>query len=146
MRIILTAVALTLGVACTPPAAEPPATPAAEAPAPEANLGPYENDWDSAEFSRFDHTLHAAAPGDYVLTLSATTSSPGGETVAVYPISESGEPETARIMFVIASTRGETETRSIAIPEAGLPVQVVVENASGRPFAGHYSLSVTPAP
>jgi hypothetical protein len=136
MRIMFTVLALAMA-ACTPPAAE--------APAVEADYGPYENVWDSAEFSRFDHTLHAPSPGAYVLTLSATTNSPGGETVAVYPIGESGEPETARIMFVIATTRGETETETVTIPEGGLPIRVTVENASAQPLAGSYTLSLAPA-
>jgi hypothetical protein len=142
MRIMLTVLALTMA-ACTPPAAEE--APAAEAPAVEADYGPYENAWDSAEFSHFDHTLHAPSPGDHVLTLSATTNSPGGETVAVYPIGVSGDPETARIMFVIATTRGETETETVTIPEGWLPIRVTVENASAQPLAGSYTLSLAPA-
>ncbi|MEZ5959243.1 MAG: hypothetical protein R3C30_02295 [Hyphomonadaceae bacterium] len=143
MRMLIVASAFVLA-ACTPPAetpaAEPPATetPAAEMPA-AADMGPYTNSWDSAEFSRFRHTLNATAPGTYDLTIAATTSSPGGETVAVYPVGPEGVPSTARVMFVIATTRGGTETERVTIPAEGLPVEVVVENAAGRAFAGSYT-------
>ncbi|MCA8885254.1 MAG: hypothetical protein KDA35_01455 [Hyphomonadaceae bacterium] len=150
MRMLIVASAFVLA-ACTPaaetPAAEPPAgeTPAAEMPTPAADLGPYTNSWDSAEFSHFRHTLSAATPGAYDLTITATTSSPGGETVAVDPVGPEGVPATARIMFVIATTRGGSETERVTIPAEGLPVEVVVENAAGRAFAGSYTLALAPA-
>lgn len=144
MRTLL--VALVLGAAaCSPPAA-PPADPApVEAPpAPSVDLGPYTNSWDSAEFSRFRHTLNAATPGAHTLTLQATTTSPGGETVAVYPIAANGEPATERILFVIADTGGTSGDVQVEIPAGGLPVAVAVENASGRPFAGSYTITIAP--
>ncbi|MEZ5957731.1 MAG: hypothetical protein R3C27_11040 [Hyphomonadaceae bacterium] len=150
MRTPIVASAFVLA-ACSPaaemPAAEPPAseTPAAEMPAPAADMGPYTNSWHSAEFSRFRHTLNAA-PGSYDLTITATTDSPGGETVAVYPIGPEGVPATARVMFVIATTRGGAETERVTIPVEGLPVEVVVENAAGRAFAGSYTLALAPVP
>lgn len=145
MRAILIALTIATAAACSPPpAAEAPA-PAADAAteaAPAADLGPYTNTWDSAEFSRFRHTLNAPAAGDYAVTLAATTTSPGGETVAIYPIGPDDAPATDRVMFVIATTGGGSETRSVTIPAEGLPVEVVVENASGRRFAGEYSITV----
>ena len=132
---------------CSPPAAPPSEGPPPAAPeAPAADYGPYSSSWDAAEFSRFSHTLNAPAPGVHQLTLAATTNAPGGETVAVYPLGEGGEPATARIMFVIATTAGGTQTADLNIPAEGLPVVVVVENASGRPFAGQYTLSLAPLP
>lgn len=146
MRAILIALCLAAAAACTPPATQAPASAQdVPAPAPEApavDLGPYTNSWDSAEFSRFRHTLHAAEAGDYQVTLAASTTSPGGETVAIYPIGPDGAPTTARVMFVIATVRGGSETRAVTIPAAGLPVEVVVENASGRRFSGTYTITV----
>jgi hypothetical protein len=146
MRMLLVA-ALFVAVSCSPPAAPPAEAPApAEAPpAPAADLGPYTNSWDAAEFSRFRHTLYAATPGAHALTLQATTDSSGGETVAVYPIGADGEHVTVRIMFVIADTDGTSETSdAVDIPAAGLPVEVVVENAGGRRHGGSYTLTVAP--
>jgi hypothetical protein len=134
--------------ACAPPAVEPsdeaPAAPADAAV--ELDLGPYANNWDAAEFSRFRHTIHAAAPGTYLLTLQAQTDSPGGETVAVYPIGPDGNPRTARILFVVADRDGESRQERVDIPGEGLPVAVVVENAGGRRHAGNYMLTVDAAP
>jgi hypothetical protein len=147
MRKLVLVLALAF-VACAPaptPTADAPE--AAPASAPEVasvpDPGPYRSSWDSAEFSRFDHTLVAPAGGPHLLTLTATTNSPGGETVAVYPVAPTGEPLTGRIMFVIASTQGTTATETFEFPETGVqPVVVVVENASGRRFAGQYELSI----
>jgi hypothetical protein len=145
----LLSVVLARGAAsCSPPAATttPPAeteAPAAPA-APAADLGPYANSWDAAEFSRFRHTVHAATPGAHTLRIEATTNSPGGETVAVYPLREDGTRGGARIVFVIADTDGEGSEGAAEIPEAGLPVEVVVENAGGRRHQGNYTLSVLP--
>lgn len=140
-------IALVLATAaCTPPTpAGAPEAPAAEAPAaPAADLGPYTNSWDAAEFSRFRHTLHAAAPGAHALTLQAQTDAPGGETVAVYPVGDDGERRTVRIVFVVADMDGSSDTADIDIPAEGLPVEVVVENAGGRRHAGSYTLTVAP--
>jgi hypothetical protein len=144
MRMLL--VALALGAAaCSPPAAPPPEAPAAEAPpAPVSEFGPYSNAWDSDGLSGFRHTLSAPTPGAHTLTLQATTTSPGGETVAVYPIGSDGARQTTRIMFLIADTDGSSESESVEIPAGGLPVEVIVENASGRRFAGSYTLTVAP--
>lgn len=134
-------------VACSPPAA-PPAADApdvAETPAaPAADLGPYTNTWDAAEFSRFRHTLSAATPGQHALTLQATTDSSGGETVALYPVGPDGERQTVRIVFVIADTNGNSEQGNVDIPAAGLPVELVVENAGGRRHAGSYTITIAP--
>lgn len=145
MRMLL--VALVLGAAaCSPPAAPQAETPpAVEAPpAPVSPLGPYTNTWDSDGLSSFRHTLIAATPGAHTLTLEAATNSPGGETVAIYPIGPDGARQTARIMFLVADTDGSSETESVDIPADGLVVEVIVENASGRRFAGAYTLTVTP--
>lgn len=144
MRASLITLALALA-ACSPPAQTEaqtaPADTATEAAA-SVDYGPYANSWDAAEFSRFSHTLHATTPGPHEVVLTASTTSPGGETVAIYPIGPDGEPLTARVMFVIASTAGGSETETVDIPAEGLPVQVAVENASGRRFAGHYEITV----
>jgi hypothetical protein len=134
-----------LAAACSPPPAETPAP--AEAPSPAApavDLGPYTNSWDAAEFSRFRHTLNAATPGPHTLTLQAQTDSPGGETIAVYPVGADGERETVRIVFVIADTDGTSGEATVDIPEAGLPVEVAIENAGGRRHAGTYTLTIAP--
>ncbi|MGQ0533904.1 MAG: hypothetical protein ACT4OF_14625 [Caulobacteraceae bacterium] len=141
------ALALATAAACTPPASTtaPAEAPASEAPsAPSANLGPYTNTWDSAEFSRFRHTLRAATPGAHMITLQALTDSPGGETVAVYPVGADGERRTVRIAFVVADTGGSSAEESVEIPAEGLPVEVVVENAGGRRHAGGYTITVAP--
>lgn len=148
MRMLLIASMLTLA-ACSPPAETktemPPAEPGAEAPA--ADLGPYANTWDSDQFSRFQHTLHAATPGSAGLTLSAQTNSPGGETVAVYPVGPDGQRRTVRLIFVVADGDGTTGTETVDVPAEGLPVEVVVENAGGRRHAGAYTLTLgAPAP
>ena len=142
--------ALLLAAAACSPAAETTETPAASetpaAEAPAADLGPYANSWDAAEFSRFRHTLQAASPGAHTLTLHAQTDSPGGETVAVYPIGPDGEAETARILFVIADRDGESRSENVEVPAEGLSVQVAVENASGRRLAGSYTLTLGATP
>lgn len=140
-------IALVLATAaCTPPTpASAPEAPATEAPpVPAADVGPYANSWDAAEFSRFRHTLHAATPGTHTLTLQAQTDAPGGETVAVYPVGDDGERRTVRIVFVVADTDGSSQTADIDIPAEGLPVEVAVENAGGRRHAGSYTLTVAP--
>jgi hypothetical protein len=145
MRKYLAVLALALA-ACSPQQPAPAeAPPPAEAPAaPAVDMGPYTNTWDAAEFSRFRHTLHAATPGAHTLTLQATTDSSGGETVAVYPVGADGERETVRIVFVIADMDGTREEGNVDIPAAGLPVEVVVENAGGRRHAGTYTLTIAP--
>ncbi|HYD88700.1 MAG TPA: hypothetical protein VEA80_14595 [Vitreimonas sp.] len=148
MRIIIAALVLSIaacGQTTQAPAPETPA-PATDAAAPEApaaDLGPYAGEWDSDQFSRFNHTLRAAAPGRRTVTLEARTGG-GTETVAVYPADANGERAGGRLLFVVATTGGNRETAELDIPEAGLPVVVVVENASGRQASGSYSLSVTP--
>jgi hypothetical protein len=145
MQRVLIALAFAAAASCSPPAAEAPAPAAAEAPAaPAADMGPYANSWDAAEFSHFRHTLHAAAPGERTLTLQAMTDSPGGETVAVYPVGADGERSTVRIFFVIADRDGSSVEETVEIPAEGLPVEVVVENAGGRRHAGSYTLTVAP--
>lgn len=151
MRLIVLALVVS-AAACSPPAAPPAEAPApVEAPASAAlDLGPYSNSWDAAEFSHFRHTLQASAPGAQTLTLQAQTNSPGGETVAVYPIGPDGERRTVRIVFVIADTDGTSEDATIDVPAEGLPVEVIVENAGGRRHAGSYTITLTsgapPAP
>ena len=148
MRIIIVAALALSLAACGQPAEAPPAeTPAAEAePAPQAepavDYGPYMNGWDSAEFSRFEHRVHAPEPGRRTLRLRAETDSPGGETVAVYPLRADGSRGGGRIVFVVADRDGEKAQATWDIPAEGLPVQVVVENAGGRRHAGGYTLSV----
>lgn len=142
---IFVAVFAVLAAACSPPAAEAPAPVETAAPAaPAADLGPYTNTWDASEFSRFRHTLNAATLGAHTLTLQASTNSLGGETVAVYPIAPNGEPSTERILFVIADTDGTSGEAHVDIPSEGLPVAVAVENASGRRFAGSYTITIAP--
>jgi hypothetical protein len=144
MKIFVAAFAA-LAAACSPPAVEAPAPAETVAPAaPAADLGPYTNTWDASEFSRFRHALSAATPGTHTLTLRASTNSPGGETVAVYPIAPSGEPATERILFVIADTDGTSGEAQVEIPSGGLPVAVAVENASGRRFNGNYTITIAP--
>jgi hypothetical protein len=148
MRSLLLASLIVLAAACSPPAEQPaPPAPAAEPAAPAADLGPYTNTWDSDQFSRFRHTLHAATPGSNSLTLTAQTDSSGGETVAVYPVGPDGERRTVRLIFVIADIDGTTGTETVDIPAEGLEVEVAIENAGGRRHAGNYTLTVgAPAP
>jgi hypothetical protein len=141
MRILLFASLLALA-GCTPPAATTPEPERPAAAAAPADLGPYTNSWDSDQFSRFRHTLNAATPGAHALTLFAQTDSPGGETVAVYPVGPDGERRTVRLVFVVADSDGTTGTERIDVPAEGLPVEVVVENAGGRRHAGSYVLSI----
>lgn len=138
--------ALALMTAACTPATAPEPTQEAAAPAEAPDFGPYTNNWNSNEFSRFTHVLYAAAPGEHTLTLAAHTNSPGGETVAVYPLGPDGEPLNARIMFVIATYDGDSETSSLHFPETGegVPVMVVVESQGERAWAGSYTLTVSP--
>jgi hypothetical protein len=148
MRMLLVALMLALA-ACSPPAeTKTEAPPVAEAPTlPAADLGPYTRTWESDQFSRFRHTLHAPIPGANSLTLSSQTDASGGETVAVYPIGADGQRSSVRLIFVIADVDGTTGTETVEIPAEGLPVEVVIENAGGRRHAGSYTLTVgAPAP
>lgn len=133
-----------VAAACSPaaPKAETPTEASAEAP----DYGPYTNIWESNEFSRFTHTLHAPTPGGHTVTLAAQTNSPGGETVAVYPLGPDGTALDPRIMFVIADFDGSSETDTLEFPAsgAGVPVMVVVESAGERTWAGSYTLTVAP--
>lgn len=145
MRGLLVAL-VAFGVAsCSPPAprpAEAPSDAPAEAAAPAP--GPYTNSWDSNEFSRFTHTLVAPSVGVHTLGLSATTDSPGGETVAVYLTGPDDEPMPGWRMFVVASTRGESTDRPLEFPVGSeIPVIVMVENASGRRSTGSYTLTIS---
>ena len=113
--------------------------------------GELSNSWRSSSRSRFHHVLEGA-PGRYRLTIRATTSSPGGETVAVYPQTSAGERGSPRIGFVIATTQGNAEEMFVTIPQppegqtqGSLPIVVDVENASGREYSGNYSLELQPA-
>lgn len=113
--------------------------------------GELSNSWRSSTRSRFHHVLEGA-PGRYRLTIRATTTSPGGETVAVYPQTSTGERGRVRIGFIIATTKGNAREMFVTIPEpprgetqGRLPIVVDVENASGREYAGNYSLELQPA-
>lgn len=143
MRTLFVAASLlALAASCSPPAETEAPEQTAEAPAaPAADLGPYANSWDSDEFSRFSHVLHAATPGPHVLALEARTDA-GTETVAVYPADANGERAGGRILFAVATRNGQRETAQVEVPEAGLPVAVVVENASGRQNSGSYTLTL----
>lgn len=145
MRKLALVIAFGALAACSPPAGAPAEQEAAATPeAPAADLGPYANSWDAAEFSRFRHTLHTSAAGPNVLSLTAQTDAPGGETVAVYPVGPGGERRTVRLVFVVADGDGETAaSEPVVVPPEGLPVEVVVENAGGRRHAGSYTLSVS---
>lgn len=112
--------------------------------------GEHSRHWQSATRSRFYHVLEGT-PGPYRLTIHATTTSPGGETVAVYPQTAGGERGSPRIGFVIATTVGNAEEMLITIPrppegetQGRLPIIVDVENASGREYSGDYSLELEP--
>ena len=87
----------------------------------------------------------------YRLDGDATGDAGGGVTVAVYPRAADGGRGKVRILFVIATTQGNSRTGSVTLPEpaAGeavsrLPVVVVVENASGRRNSGEYTLTLSP--
>jgi hypothetical protein len=108
------------------------------------------NRWDSDQPTTFRHTLEGA-PGRKTLRIDATTSAGGGETVAVYPAGPGGERGKVRILFVIATTQGNTRTGTVTLPEprrgeavGRLPIVVVVENASGRRNSGEYTLTLAP--
>ena len=107
------------------------------------------NRWQSAGFSTFRHVIEGP-PGRVKLVLDACTSASGGETVAVYPTDRQGVRKSPRIMFVIATLRGNARSGSLVLPQpprgqkvSKVPVIVVVENASGRPHNGSYRLTVT---
>lgn len=113
--------------------------------------GELSNSWRSSTRSRFHHVLEGA-PGRYRLTIRATTTSPGGETVAVYPQTSGGERGSPRIGFVIATTQGNAEEMFVTIPQppegetqGSLAIVVDVENASGREYSGNYTLELQPA-
>lgn len=130
-------IALALATAaCTPPASAPDSQASAQA------AGPYANSWDAAEYSRFEHVLQASEPGAHALVLQAQSDAPGGETVAVYPMGADGTRSGGRLVFVVATAAGRSARETVEIPAAGLPVQVVVENAGGRRHAGSYTLTV----
>jgi hypothetical protein len=140
------ALALAATACSPPPASERAETAPVETTAEAPDYGPYVNNWESNEVSRFTHTLHAPTPGDHVISLAAQTNSPGGQTVALYPLGPNGEALDPRIMFVIADYDGGSETGSLNFPAsgAGVPVMVVVEGAGDRTWAGSYTLSVGP--
>jgi hypothetical protein len=105
--------------------------------------------WDSSTRTRFHHII-TAPPGRARLHINARTSSPGGETVAIYP-SNYGERGNVRIMFVIATTRGHAAVGHTNIPQPApgenlgqLPIVVDVENNSGRRQWGEYCITVHP--
>ncbi len=133
--------------AVTGSASEAPTNPILEG---SAASGEHSRHWQSATRSRFYHVLEGA-PGPYRLTIRATTTAPGGETVAVYPQTTGGERGSPRIGFVIATTVGNAEEIFVTIPrppegetQGRLPIIVDVENASGREYAGDYSLELEP--
>jgi hypothetical protein len=112
--------------------------------------GALSNRWRSSTRSRFRHVLEGP-PGRYWLTIRATTTSPGGETVAIYPQTRSGDRGSPRIGFVIATTAGSNEDMVVTIPrspegkaQGRLPIIVDVENASGREYSGEYALELDP--
>jgi hypothetical protein len=124
---------------------------AAEAPAATPAGGELANTWRSSTRSRFHHVLQAA-PGRHRLTIHATTTASGGETVAIYPQTAGGERGRVRIGFVIATTRGNSREMFVTIPQPAegeqlgkLPIIVDVENAGGREHSGNYSLTLAPA-
>ena len=128
-----------------------PAAPSLAQPLPGAAAGDMSNTWRSSERSRFHHVLEAE-PGRHRLTITASTSSPGGETVAVYPQTAGGERGSPRIGFVIATRAGNSEELFVTIPAPAegetlgrLPIVVDVENASGREYSGEYTLTLSPA-
>jgi hypothetical protein len=144
LRVVL-ALAL-VAAACSPQTAAPVGETPAQASVAAPDYGPYANSWDSNEFSRFTHTLRAPTPGSHAVTLAAQTNSPGGETVAVYPLGPDGQALDPRIMFVIADFDGSSETDTLEFPASGegVPVMVVVESAGERAWAGSYTLTVAP--
>lgn len=110
----------------------------------------FSNSWDSDQFTEFRHVI-TGPPGRVALQLDATTTSGGGETVAVYPVTASGARGKVRVMFVIATTRGNSRTGSITLgpPRRGeatssTELMVIVENNSGRRQQGEYTLTATP--
>jgi hypothetical protein len=110
----------------------------------------YSNRWDSDQPSTFTHVI-VGAPGRKAVTLDATTSASGGETVAVYPMGADGQRGKARLLFVTATTRGNSRAGQVTLPAPArgetvgrLPVVIVVENASERRHAGEYTLTVAP--
>ncbi|MEZ5994470.1 MAG: hypothetical protein R3C25_01815 [Hyphomonadaceae bacterium] len=146
MRNSLAALCLIVAASCSPPqqpSSAPAGAGAADAPTVAEAPETYVNAWSADVFSTFHHSLRAPSGGAHTVTISAETNSPGGETVAVYLPDADGRPMTGWRLFVVASTRGETESRALDFPASGVqPVVVVVENASGRTFEGHYSITV----
>ena len=109
------------------------------------------NGWASAGKTTFSHVI-AGPPGPVRLTLETCSSATGGETVAIYPATASGErmPRRPRVMFSIAVPRGNVRTATMTIPAArrgerhgAAHVAVVVENAGGKLHRGAYRLTVS---
>lgn len=114
----------------------------------EPGIQIFSNSWRSAGFTTFRHVIEGP-PGRVNLVLDACTSASGGETVALYRVGPGGVRKPPRILFVIATLRGNARSGSVVLPRAPrgqrisrLPVMVVVENASGRPHSGSYRLMV----
>jgi len=114
-----------------------------------AQLGPWSNAWNSDRQSRFTHVIDAA-PGKLTLTLKATTTAAGGETVAVYFADAKGNRKTGWRLYVIATRAGNGDSKSFVVPKprenqktTRVPLVVVVENASGKSHSGDYTLTAS---
>ena len=103
------------------------------------------NGWGSAGQTTFSHVIEGT-PGRVKLTLETCSSASGGETVAIYPATASGQrmPRRPRVIFSIAVPRGNARTATMTIPASRKAhIAVVIENASGRHHQGAYRLTIT---
>jgi hypothetical protein len=106
--------------------------------------------WNASAYTTFKHML-VGPPGKVTLNLYGCSSSPGGETVAVYLADSSGNRKTGWRHFVIATRNGNNREGTFKLPPAPkgeslsrVPIVIVVENASGKPQVGEYRLTVKP--
>jgi hypothetical protein len=107
--------------------------------------------WASAAKSSFHHFVSGLA-GPVRLTLETCSSAAGGEAVAIYRATFSGErmPRKAPVIFSIAVPSGDVRTARAAIAPSSsisltgtLRLAVEIENASGKFGHGAYRLTIS---
>src|SRR5690606_4547514 len=72
--------------------------------------------WSGAGFQTFRHVVEGP-PGRVNLNLQGCTSSPGGETVAVYMADRNGNKKGGWRLFVIATRHGNGRSGTLVIPK-----------------------------
>ncbi len=109
----------------------------------------YTERWDSMRPVTFDHVIEGP-PGPVTLILEGRTLD-GNQTVAVYRVDRNGVRIPGWKMFVITTREGNKATAMLTLPRppegetvARQPVEIVVENYSGRRSQGDFALRVVP--